>query len=156
MEKNFEDLLSIHQERVSKVLKISSKELDKRAEIHDTDKINDPRIYEIYKEHFPYLKQLEFGSQEYKEYELKHFEKAHHLHVQNRHHFYDYRNNLNDINLFDLLEAIIDVDQSSRQYNENYNLDSSVNTIIQKKITDETLEILVRNTLKYLNEQLEK
>lgn len=150
--KNFDELLEIHRKKVESTMNDAASEINERAKVHDMDKKDDPRIHDVYKEYFPKLKKIPHATKEYYDYELAHFQEAHFLHVQNRHHFYDYRNKIEDVDLFDLLEAIIDINESSKQYNEDYTLEKTVSTIIEKGIADQDLVSLINNTLKHLNE----
>lgn len=145
---SFDELINYHRKKMEQQLLLVSKEFEKRAKEHDLDKLENEEIYNVYKEHFPKLKKIQYGTDEYFKYERKHFEKAHQIHAQNRHHYYSPRNNLEDINLFDLIEAIIDISESAKQYGDFQKVRESIKN---KKILDYELEELIKNTIKYLN-----
>lgn len=144
----FQELLEIHLNLIHEKLDFSINELKKRKQEHDQDKTKNPQIQKVYQKHFAELKKLEFGTKEYFAYEKKYFQQAHYLHAQNRHHFYSQYNQLNDINLFDLLEAIIDISQSAKQYGDFENYQRSLQ---QKEIYNYDLKELINNTITYLN-----
>lgn len=148
METDFKTLLNQHLEMVDKKLVLSSMILCERAVEHDKDKIFNPIVYAAYNKYFPELKKIPFGTEEYKNFEKKYFDQAHQIHAQNRHHFYSPRNHLDDINLFDLIEAIIDISESSRQYGEFKNYK---NALRAKGVYDYDLEEMINNTVEYLN-----
>lgn len=147
---DFDQMLDKHLLMVKDKLIKSSDELLKRAQEHDIDKFENKDIYKTYKEHFPKLKKIPFGTEEYYKYEKEHFDNAHQIHAQNRHHFYSHRNNLDDINLFDLIEAIIDISQSSIQYGNEEGYKKSLK---DKGILNYELEELVVNTIEFLNNE---
>ncbi len=143
----FEKLLFEHLKLIHKKLEQSSNEMLKRAQEHDMDKLQNPIINETYIEHFTKLKNIPFGTQEYFNYEKENFEAAHQLHAQNRHHYYSKKNKLEDINLFDVLEAIIDISQSAKQYGD---FDGYKKSLKNKQIFNYELEELIVNTVNYL------
>ncbi len=147
----FEEMISLHRLRVSNEISTVCDHLLQRANDHDNDKLDNKEIYEIYNEFFPELKKLKFGSDEYKKFEQAHFKNAHKLHAQNRHHYYSKYNQCDNINLFDILEAIIDIRQSQKQYS-NYEIDAVMKTIINKGALNINLEDVVYNTLLQLEE----
>lgn len=143
----FEQMLEEHITRVQRTLVKASDELLKRAKEHDQDKLQNPIVYKTYKEHFPILKQIPFGTYKYKQYELTNFEDAHQIHAQNRHHFYSSRNKDIKPNIFDILEAIIDISESSKQYGKGEYKQSLKN----KGIYDYSLEDIIDQTLEMLD-----
>ncbi len=146
MEQSFDELFKYHKEKMEEKLLFASKEFAKRAKEHDNDKLENKDIYDTYKEFFPRLKEIPFGKREYFAYEKEHFDNAHQIHAQNRHHFYSRRNNLDDINLFDLMEVVIDISESAKQYGyESKIMDSLKN----KQVLNYDLEELIYNTIEY-------
>lgn len=142
----FKILLEEHLKRVQKKLQFSSQTFQQKATEHDQDKIFNPQINKVYEERFEKLKEIPFGTKEYLDYERKHFTEAHSLHGQQRHHFYSKYNKLKDINLFDMIEAIIDISESAKQYGNNELLSS----FKSKGLYDYDLEELINNTLLFL------
>lgn len=154
----FEQLLNIHIKLYEVEMNKHLEDIKNRIIIHDKDKINNPIIYNIYKEHFPKLKQLEFGSDAYKKYERDNFKEAHYLHAQNDHHFYSHNNTQTKPNLIDLLEAVTDIYVSNKQYSpNNLNVDNLLEVFKQKGILDLSLEEYLENTINtILGEKNEK
>ena len=150
---DFEIMLDKHLSLVKKQLLLCSKEMQKRALEHDQDKLNDININQTYKKYFPELKKIPFGTEEYFEFEKIHFLEAHKKHAQNRHHYYSSKSKVKDVNLFDILEAIIDISQSSKQYNNSCSVEESLR---KKNIFDYELEEIICNTINYLEEKTEK
>ncbi|MGL4589831.1 MAG: DUF5662 family protein [Mycoplasmatales bacterium] len=150
----YEKMLFEHRKRVEKALTEIQHDIEARKQNHDLDKIENPEIYEVYNEHFPILKTIPFGTKEYKQYEADYFSNAHYLHVQNRHHFYDHRNTTTKPNLLDILEALVDIRESIKQYDE-YNTESAIEVLKRKKIDQLSLAEVVENTIRYLDGERE-
>ncbi len=146
---DFDKLIKYHKTKMEEKLIKSSEELFKRAKEHDNDKLENKEIYQTYKKYFPELKKIPFGTREYFEFEKKNFAKAHQIHAQNRHHFYSRKNTLDDINLFDLIEVVIDISESAKQYG---NEDKIMESLKNKQVFNYELEELVKNTIKYLDD----
>lgn len=151
---SFKKIFDEHLSRVQNKLLNVGLEFNKRAINHDRDKIFNKEVNDVYEEYFAELKKIKFGTPKYYEFEKKNFEKAHQIHAQNRHHFYSSKNNINDVNLFDLMEAIVDISESSKQYGGNR--EDIYNALKNKKIFDQELEQIIMNTLDYLNEKENK
>lgn len=146
----FEQMLELHKNLVNENMETIINDLVTRMQEHDMDKINDPEIYAIYKEHFPALKTIAYGTPEYFAYEKNHFEVAHQKHAQNDHHFYSHRNNTTKPNLLDLIEAIVDIYSSNLQYSKEANHAMVLETIKNKGIYNVPIEEFISNTLSLL------
>lgn len=125
-----------------------------KSQVHDLDKVFNPTVFNIYNEHFAELKKIPFGSEEYKEYDRTHFPEAHKIHAQNDHHYYAYYyNTTTKPNLLDLLEAIIDINASSKQYG-NSDGELILQGLKNKGVLDIVhIEEIVKNTISLLNEE---
>lgn len=152
---SFKQMIELHKQAILHEYQGICQYLTTQAKLHDNDKIEPGYVHDIYTEHFPTLKSIPFATPEYKAYEQEHFSEAHHQHVQNRHHYYDHRNNTTDVDLFDVLEAIVDIRLSQRQYS-NYDIEIIMNTFRDKGVLDLDLESVVLNTLIKLEEIDEK
>lgn len=146
---NFEQMISIHKRMINNDFQNIINYLNEKAISHDDDKILPGEVNDTYVQHFPKLKQIEFGTKEYLDYEQRYFKTAHNLHAQNRHHYYSPLNDMQDVDLFDVLEAMVDIRQSQRQY-AGYDINCIMNTFKQKGVLDFDLEKVVFNTLKRL------
>lgn len=146
----FEELLALHKRNINDALKIVSDEIINKASLHDMDKLDNKEIYDVYKEHFKTLKSIPFGTDEYKKYQISYMEYAQRLHAQNnRHHFYDFRNTMNDINLLDFIEAVVDIYVSQKQY-EGYNSEKYLLSLERRGILDMSLRDLISNTIQFI------
>lgn len=143
---NFEDMITTHKSMIKTDYQLICEYLQSRADEHDIDKVNPGYIRSVYDEHFPTLKMIEFGTEQYKQYEKEHFVEAHRQHAQNRHHYYNPLNKADDVDLFDLLEAIIDIKQSQKQYSD-YQIDLIMKTFKDKGVLDLDIEKLAYNTI---------
>lgn len=96
-----------HIELVMKLLASAQIELMKRQFTHDRSKLESPEV-EIFTEWTPKLKGSTYGSEEYFQM-LKEMQPALDNHYsENRHHPQFFKNGIEDMNLFDFLEALID------------------------------------------------
>jgi len=145
---DFKELLEEHQHRVRGELNNVILDFVKRSQEHDMDKLLDERVANVYEEHFTTLKTIEFGTEEYYNYERKNFASAHEIHAQNRHHFYSFRNTTTKPNLSDLIEAMIDIRSSMEQYNGNFTDEEVLEVLKKKGILDVSLEEYILNSLK--------
>ena len=96
-----------HIQEVRKLMDIAIEELKKRAEFHDSSKLedNEKKIFDYYT---PKLKDCTYGSEEYNHY-LKEMKPAlDHHYAANRHHPEHYNNGISEMNLIDLIEMICD------------------------------------------------
>lgn len=152
---DFEKMINTHKTMINQDFENVCQYLTYKAKKHDNDKVDSGYVNDVYQEHFPTLKQIEFGSKQYKEYERMHFKEAHLMHAQNRHHYYNPLNLLDDVDLFDVLEAIIDIRQSQRQYSD-YSIDLIMNTFKDKGVLELDIEKLAYNTLQKLEDLNEK
>lgn len=96
-----------HIKRVSELLNLASIELLKRANKHDSSKLESPEK-ELFDEFTPKLKNCTYGSEQYKEF-LKGLKVAlDHHYKNNSHHPEHYENGVNGFDLFDLIEMFFD------------------------------------------------
>lgn len=151
MENEFRKLLNTHLSLVRNDLNICILDLVKRSQNHDLDKLFDLEQNIVYERHFPEIKKLEFGSAEYMEYHRQFFDHASILHSQNDHHFYSKHNQHTEPNLIDLLEAIIDINASNKQYSQK-GIEQTINICERKGMFDIDLKEYVYNTLKMIED----
>lgn len=97
----------LHIKRVNQLLIFASMELLKRGDRHDDSKLESPEK-ELFDKYTPLLKELDYGSDGYKE-SLKALKPAlDHHYANNSHHPEHYENGINDFDLFDLVELFFD------------------------------------------------
>lgn len=138
-----------HIKRVSQLLTEACCELIKRANNHDTSKLNYPER-ELFDVFTPKLAGCTYGSEEYKKYlsELK--VALDHHYKKNSHHPEHYPNGVNDMDLFDVIEMFFDWRAASERHNDG-DIYNSIE--INKKrfnISDQLAQILT-NTAQNLN-----
>ncbi len=96
-----------HIKRVSQLMNEAAIELIVRGNNHDNSKLEDPEKPE-FDRLTPILKELTYGSEEYKA-SLADLQGAlKHHYANNSHHPEHYENGVNDFNLFDLMEMFFD------------------------------------------------
>jgi Family of unknown function (DUF5662) len=114
--------VEMHIGYVNHFLKPIIFELMKRGENHDASKLQEPEK-SMYDEFTPRLKELEFGSEEYKA-SLKDMGKAlDHHYQENRHHPEHWSNGINDMTLVDLVEMVCDWKAASFLKGEDVNME---------------------------------
>ena len=96
-----------HIKNVQNFGNILVKEIEKRLKEHDQSKLEDPEI-KYFDDNAGKLKDLTYGSKEYKQ-ELENLKPAlNHHYKANRHHPEHYKDGIKEMTLIDLLEMIID------------------------------------------------
>lgn len=142
-----------HKQKVSFNTLLFIQELYRRQALHDNDKITNDIIFNAYDAHNNTLRQSGFGSEKYRSIMQNELAEAAFVHAQNRHHFYARAHQQNtDVNLFDLIETIVDIKSSI----ERYDLDSEDDALLQLKkamtpiLEKQSLDSIVNNTIDYI------
>lgn len=138
-----------HIKRVNELLINAATELLQRAKVHDESKLHSPEK-EWFDKATERLKNLEFGSEEYKQ-SLKELEPAlNHHYEHNSHHPQHYKEGINEMDLFDLLEMLLDWKAAGeRTAGGNIFKSIAVNTS-RFRISDQLASILINTARKYL------
>jgi hypothetical protein len=138
-----------HIKRVEQLIGKVIEELLERAEEHDAAKIINPKEKPLFDSHSSALKNLEYGSEEYKQ-SLKELEPAlkHHYSVY-RHHPEHFEKGIDDMNLIDVLEMLADWKASSERYKDG-DIRKSLETNAKRFKIDPKIMKLLENTLDYL------
>lgn len=97
----------LHIKRVNELLIRAAKELMNRAMVHDDSKLKSPEV-EYFDEFTPQLQALTYGSSEYAEMLKKLKPALDHHYANNTHHPQHYPGGVNDMDLFDVLEMLLD------------------------------------------------
>jgi len=106
-----------HIERVKELLFNSIEEISKRAKNHDKTKLENPEKdgFDIY---IPKLKEITYGSDEYKNC-LKDLGKVlDHHYKHNSHHPEHYKNGIDDMDIFDIIEMLFDWKAASERHKD--------------------------------------
>jgi hypothetical protein len=147
---NFKEIASKHYSKVHCNIDKVALYLGTSIYIHDRDKFKDPYMVETYEKHFEKLREIPWGTPEYKEYEKEHFSKAHLMHAQQPHHFNDSRSLYDTPNLMDVIELVADIKASYDEYEPEDKQDINVlvdRIMVRLHERPFTMEDYVRNTL---------
>lgn len=138
-----------HIKRVSQLLNLAAIDLINRGNIHDNSKLLPPEKNE-FDRLTPILKDLEFGSEEYKD-SLKELEFAlQHHYDNNTHHPQHYgERGINGMNLFDIMEMLLDW-KAATERTKNGNIKHSLHINSDRFQIDEQLSDILMNTINYL------
>ena len=145
---SYQDTLD-HVHKVQKCLNLFAECLKQRARVHDQSKFEEPEKSK-FDEVTPKLKNLTYGSQEYKESleELK--EALQHHYENNSHHPEYYENGVYGMDLLDLVEMFWDWYAASTRHNDGDIYKSIEINEERFEITDQLKQILF-NTAKNFN-----
>lgn len=123
-------------------------ELLKRANNHDNSKLSSPEV-EIFDEYTPKLATSTYGSDDYKEFIVLMKPALDHHYTKNSHHPEHYKNGINDMNLFDLLEMFFDWKAASERHNDG-NINKSIEINGKRFKMSNQLVTIFENTAKSL------
>lgn len=130
----------LHIKRVSELLSNAAIELLNRAKIHDDSKLSDieRHIFDVYT---PKLKGSTYGSKKYYGF-LKDMRVAlDHHYTANRHHPEHFKNGIDDMNLFDLLELFMDWKAAGERHADGNIFKSIKKNKDRFKISDQLVKI---------------
>lgn len=137
-----------HIKRVNELLIDSATELLNRAKVHDDSKLRSPEK-ELFDEFTPNLKKMTYGSKEYKN-SLEGLKVALDHHYANNSHHPEHRSNgINGMNLFDLIEMLVDWKAAGERHEDGCIRKSIKINKERFEISDQLSEILT-NTVEFL------
>lgn len=123
-------------------------ELIKRGKIHDASKLEEPELSDFAK-HTKNLKNLTYGSIEYKN-DLKDLQSTlKHHYANNSHHPEHYVNGIAGMNLLDLIELFCDWKASTLRHNDG-NIKKSIEINQNRFGYDDILKSILLNTVNFL------
>lgn len=137
-----------HIKRVAELLLKCSTELLKRANEHDNSKLQTPEK-ELFDKYSPLLAGLQYGSDEYKQALLDLKPALDHHYKNNSHHPEHYQNGVNDMNLFDVIEMLVDWKAATERHLTG-NIHKSIEINQKRFEISEQLNKILSNTIKYL------
>lgn len=140
-----------HMDRVSKLIDNTVEELKDRAVNHDASKLSKEEL-DLFVEYTPRLKEVKYGSAEYKECLVGLKPALDHHYAVNRHHPEYHENGIEDMDLMDLLELVCDWKAASERHSDGCVYSSIEINKARFKISDQLATIL-KNTAKYLEEK---
>lgn len=114
----------LHIKRVAELLTNAAAELIKRANRHDNSKLVAPEK-SYFDEYTPRLAGLTYGSDEYRACVALLQPALDHHYANNSHHPEHYKNGVNDMDLFDVVEMFFDWKAASERHN-NGNINKSI------------------------------
>lgn len=139
----------LHIKRVAELLMNASTELLERAKVHDNSKLESPEK-EVFDRCTPFLKDLTYGSDEYKRV-LKELEPAlNHHYRENSHHPEHYFHGVDGMNLFDVLEMFMDWKAAGERHTDG-DIYKSIGINKKRFNLSDQLERILINTAEYLN-----
>lgn len=136
----------LHIKRVGELLTQAAVKLIERANVHDNSKLQSPEK-ELFDEYTPKLKDCTYGSDEYKEF-LKGLKVAlDHHYKNNSHHPEHHENGINGMDLFDLVEMVVDWKAAGERHADG-NIYRSIELNKERfNLSDQLVDILI-NTAK--------
>jgi hypothetical protein len=140
-----------HIETLRNYLNLVIKELLCREETHDQTKLQSPEV-EIFDEYTPLLRDVEYGSQEYKDCMIKMKVAIEHHNANNKHHPEHYANGIKDMTLIDIVEMLCDWKASSMRHNSG-NILKSIDINQQRFNYSDELKQILKNTAIWLETQ---
>lgn len=106
-----------HIQRVNELLSSFGEELNERGKLHDQSKLQDPEKA-IFDKVTPALKELTYGSDEYKKQLGTMKEALDNHYANNRHHPEYHENGVEDMNLIDIVEMLIDWKSATERHDD--------------------------------------
>jgi hypothetical protein len=137
-----------HVKKVAAYLIDAATEILNRAKNHDNSKLSD-----FEKEGFdlltPILKDLTYGSEEYKDSKEKLDPYLQHHYANNRHHPEHFKNGIEDMTLFDVIEMLFDWKASSERHSDG-NIRKSIHINQERFHISDQLSKILENTVDYM------
>lgn len=137
-----------HIKRVSQLLSDAAVELLYRGSVHDESKLHDPEKT-MFDKMTPLLKDLVYGSPEYKESLAELKVALDHHYANNTHHPEHYENGIDDMNLFDVIEMFMDW-KAATERNKDGNIYKSIHHNKNRFKMSDQLEKIMVNTAEFL------
>jgi hypothetical protein len=138
-----------HIQRVNELIVVFGDYLTERGELHDQSKLEDPEK-SIFDKVTPALKELTYGSDEYKK-QLETMKEALDNHyAKNRHHPEHHKNGIDDMNLIDIVELLIDWKSASERHDDGC-IRKSLDINEKRFNISPQLKRILLNTVDYLD-----
>ena len=138
-----------HIKRVAELMTQAATELIRRANCHDDSKLKSPEK-EAFDKLTPKLKSCTYGSGEYKGYLKELGEALQHHYEFNSHHPEHYRNGVDGMDLFDLIEMFFDWKAASERHEDGDIFRSISHNKGRFKMSEQLVSIF-ENTAQRLN-----
>jgi hypothetical protein len=142
----------LHIKRVSALLTMVATELLERSNNHDSSKLREPEK-SYFDKYTPKLKGSKYGSEEYNNF-LKELKPAlDHHYSKNSHHPEHYKNGVDEMNLFDIVEMFVDWLAANERHTENKtDIFESIDYNKQRFKMSDQLTSIFKNTINFMRE----
>ena len=107
-----------HMQLVQRNLGVMIRDLLHRAEVHDHSKLSEPEL-SAYNDMGTRLREVEYGSDEYRAILRSQKPAIKHHYAQNSHHPEHYPDGIKGMNLLDVLEMLCDWEAAARRYDNH-------------------------------------
>lgn len=143
----------LHIKRVNKLLHAVIADFAQRASAHDASKLESPEK-EFFDQYTPLLKQTTYGSTEYENYlsELK--AALDHHYKNNSHHPEHHPDGIYGMNLFDLMEMLVDWKAATERHADG-NIEKSLDINTKRFNISHELYCILKNTIDYMSKKKE-
>jgi Family of unknown function (DUF5662) len=143
----------LHIKRVSELLHSVISDFTERASNHDNSKLDSPEK-ELFDQYTPLLKSTTYGSEEYNNYLSQLKVGLDHHYKNNSHHPEHYDLGIQGMNLFDLLEMLVDWKAATERHADGSIEKSLEINKTRFKISSE-LSAILNNTVAYMSKKKE-
>lgn len=137
-----------HKQEVGNYINMFSSEMFKRAVEHDYSKFSQEEFY-AFEEATPKLKNLTYGTDEYREQLNKIKPAIQHHYSVNSHHPEFYKNGINGMNLMDVVEMVCDWMGAVKRHSDG-DIHKSLEINKERFEIDDQLYNIIKNTIEHL------
>ena len=139
-----------HIEAVRSLADLFIRKLRRRADEHDASKLEDPEL-SMFNEYTPRLRELTYGSEEYKQCLREMGEALQHHYERNRHHPEHFSDGVRGMNLVDLVEMFLDWTAAARRHADG-DLSESIEINAERFGLSADLQAILANTVPVVEE----
>lgn len=140
-----------HIERVQNYIGMITYLLINRGNNHDRSKLEEPEK-SVFDEYTPKLREVEYGSPEYRQYLAEMKPALDHHYANNYHHPEAYVDGINDMNLVDIIEMLCDWKAANEKKDTMDFVESIKMNQLRFNLSDQLTKILI-NSVNYFNWQ---
>jgi len=140
-----------HINLVMKLLASAQVELMRRQFTHDRSKLSDPEV-SAFTKYTPMLKESTYGSDQYKQFLVDMKPALDHHYAHNRHHPEFFDDGVEGMNLFDLIEMILDWYAASKRH-DNGDVRRSIEINTERFGLSDQLVRILQNTVPWIDDE---
>jgi len=141
----------LHIKRVSTLITMAVTELLERSNNHDHSKLREPEK-SYFDKYTPMLKDSQYGSEEYNNFLKKLKPALDHHYSKNSHHPEHYENGVDGMNLFDIIEMLLDWVAASERHSKA-DIFKSIDYNKERFKMSEQLVNIFKNTINFMRER---